>query len=89
MNTKHNDLNDLLDDTPLTYYCDNERHLVCVPYSIENLHKMAKDLGIKRCWYHSSAKYKHYDIPKRRIDEITKKCIMVTSKEILEICKST
>jgi hypothetical protein len=35
----------------LTYYCDNLRHLVCVPYTIANLHRMAEDLGIKRCWY--------------------------------------
>lgn len=32
----------------LTYYCDEARHLVCVPYSI------AEALGIKRCWYHPS-----------------------------------
>ena len=56
----------------MTYYCDNKRHLVCVPYSVENLHKMAEDLGIKKCWYHSGDK-PHYDIPKKRIQEITAK----------------
>ena len=30
----------------MEYYCDLHRHLVCLPYSKENLHKMAKDLGI-------------------------------------------
>lgn len=64
------------------------RHLVCVPYSVENLHKMADDLDIKRCWYHSSAKYKHYDIPKRRVEEIQAKCTVVSAKEILEIVSS-
>ena len=67
----------------MKYYCDNYRHLVCVPYSIENLHLMADDLNIKRCWFHKN----HYDIPKRRIDEIKAKCCVVSSREILIIIK--
>jgi hypothetical protein len=65
----------------MTYFCDNKRHLVCVPYSIENLHKMADDLGIKRCWFHND----HYDIPQRRIEEIMGKCIVISPKEIVRI----
>lgn len=65
----------------MKYYCDNKRHLVCVPYSIENLHKMAEDLDIKRCWFHKD----HYDIPKKRIDEIKSKCEVVTDREIVKI----
>jgi hypothetical protein len=49
----------------MKYYCDNMRHLVCVPYSIDNLHKMAKELNINRCWFHANASYPHYDIPKK------------------------
>jgi hypothetical protein len=48
---------------------------------------MAADLGIKRCWFHSSSKYPHYDMPKLRIDEITSKCEVVSTKEILKIIK--
>lgn len=65
----------------LTYLCDKSRHLVCIPFSIENLHQMALDLGIKRCWFHKN----HYDIPKRRIEEITSKCQVVSSKDIINI----
>ena len=65
----------------MEYYCDNKRHLVCVPYSKENLHKMAEDLNIKRCWFHKD----HYDIPKKRIEEISARCTIVTSKEIIKI----
>ncbi len=65
----------------MKYYCDNKRHLVCTPYSVENLHKMAEELGIKRCWFHKD----HYDIPKRRIKEITDKCTSVNSKDIVDI----
>lgn len=65
----------------MKYICDNARHLVCLPYSLENLHKMAADLGIKRCWFHKD----HYDIPKRRITEITAKCEVVPSRAIVEI----
>lgn len=68
----------------MEYYCDNERHLVCVPYSIENLHKMGIELNIKKCWFHKN----HYDIPKRRISEITNKCNVVSSKEIVRIINS-
>lgn len=67
----------------MEYLCDNGRHLVCRPYSIENLHKMAQELNIKRCWFHKH----HYDIPKRRIGEITEKCKVVSSMEILNIIK--
>lgn len=67
----------------MIYYCDNKRHLVCEPYSIENLHAMANDLNIKRCWYHSS-KYPHYDIPKKRIDEISAKCVVLSQRELFK-----
>jgi len=33
-------------------YFDKHRHLVCLPYSIANLHAAAAALGIKRCWFH-------------------------------------
>lgn len=67
----------------MKYYCDDQRHLVCIPYSIENLHKMAEDLNINRCWFHKN----HYDIPKRRIKEIQEKCIIVNSRDIVKIIK--
>jgi hypothetical protein len=67
----------------LKYYCDDMRHLVCVPYSIENLHKMADDLNIKRCWFHKD----HYDIPKRRVDEIHEKCEMVCRITIARLAR--
>jgi hypothetical protein len=68
----------------MNYYCDNKRHLVCVPYTVENLHIMANELGIKKSWFHSG-KNPHYDIPKRRIEEITSKCTLVSTREIWKI----
>lgn len=65
----------------MIYYTDGKRHLVCVPYSIDNLHKMADNLAIKRCWFHKD----HYDIPKRRITEIEAKCIIIDSRSIVNI----
>lgn len=70
--------------TKLTYFCDTERHLVCAPYSKANLHQMAKDLGIKRCWYHNCS-YPHYDIPSRRYDEIRARCTLIPTRKLLEI----
>jgi hypothetical protein len=65
----------------MKYYCDEYRHLVCIPYSKENLHKMAEDLCIKRCWFHIN----HYDIPKRRIEEIMSKCEVIGPRQIFQI----
>lgn len=67
----------------MKYLTDGKRHLVCYPYSIENLHKMAEDLEIKRCWFHKD----HYDIPKKRIAEIESKCVKVSSKDIVKVIK--
>lgn len=73
----------------MIYYCDENRHLICVPYSIENLHKMADDLKIKRCWFHNKRGKYHYDIPKKRVYEISNKCVIVSTKEILSIIKDS
>jgi hypothetical protein len=62
---------------------DEKRHLVCLPYSIENLHKMADLLGINRNWFHRD----HYDIPKMRIEEMKQKCEVVRPREIVGIIK--
>lgn len=71
------------------YLTDGARHLICVPYSREGLHQMADALGIHRCWFHSSSKYPHYDIPKRRIAEIEAKCRMIPTTELLRIIKES
>lgn len=72
----------------LTYYCDGvKRHLVCIPYSVENLHRMALDLRIGKHWFHAGEKA-HYDLPKTRIAEITSKCQLVNSRTILTIIKT-
>lgn len=65
-------------------FTDRQRHLICVPYSIKNLHKMAEKLNINRRWFHKD----HYDIPKRRQVEIEDMCQIVPSKEIVRIIKS-
>ncbi len=70
----------------MIYVCDRKRHLVCVPYSVAGLHAMAKELGLKRGWYHAG-KHPHYDIPKKRVAEITAKCMVVPSKQIMKIIK--
>ena len=72
----------------MEYLCDTNRHLICIPFSIPNLHLMAENLGIKRCWYHAGTKHPHYDIPKRRIEEITNKCKVISSRDLLGIIKA-
>lgn len=72
----------------LLYYCDHQRHLVCRPYSIANLHDMAQGLGIKRCWFHPG-RLAHYDIPKTRVADVQAnvKTKVVSPKDILRIIK--
>lgn len=76
----------MLTTDELKYFTDGKRHLVCVPFSVDNLHKMAKSLSIPRYWYHGG-KLPHYDIPKKRLDEINKKCNIVSSKDIVRIIR--
>ena len=71
----------------LSYYCDDKRHLICRLYSEENLHRMAEELGIKRCWFHRG-KFLHYDIPKKRVKEIQDKCKVITNRELLRMIKN-
>jgi len=73
----------------MRFLCDDQRHLVCLPYNVDNLHLMAAVLGIKRCWFHASSVYPHYDIPKRRISEVMAKCEVVSTRTILAIVKGT
>ena len=68
----------------LYYFMDDKRHMVCFPYSVKNLHKMAEDLGIKKCWFHKN----HYDAPLMRVDELKKFCYSITTKQIVRIIKS-
>lgn len=71
----------------MRFFCDRMRHLVCVPYTVENLHEMARELSIKRCWFHASSRYPHYDIPKRRIAEVSARCTVVSPRDVLKIMK--
>lgn len=65
----------------MEYLCDGSRHVICLPYSIANLHLMAADLRIHRGWFH----HNHYDMPKRREREIMARCRYVRSWEIVTI----
>lgn len=71
----------------MIYLTDGQRHLICDPYSVDNLHAMAADLNIKRCWFHGG-RFPHYDIPKRRIKEIEAKCQLISPRDLLAIIKN-
>lgn len=67
----------------MRYLTDGKRHLICVPYSIPNLHRMAKRLGIGRHWFHKD----HYDIPLRRQKAIEAQCELVSTRTIVRIAR--
>jgi hypothetical protein len=47
---------------------------------------MAKDLGIKKCWF-NGGKNSHYSVPKGKLKEVISLCEAVTSEEIFKIIK--
>lgn len=57
--------------------------------SIEELHQFAQSIGVKRCWFHSSAKrYPHYDITDVQRDfAIANGCIPVNQYELVPLAK--
>jgi len=79
-------MKDINNEIELEYYCDLHRHLVCIPYSIPNLHIMAKDLGIKAYYFHRQRKNHHYDIPVKQYKEVLAKSNLVSSFDIVKIC---
>lgn len=46
---------------------------------------MARELDIHPCWFHKD----HYDIPKKRINEITEKCLIINSRIIVDVIKAS
>lgn len=71
----------------LRYLCDRSRHIVCLPYSVENLHAMAQDLRLSRGWFHDG-RWPHYDMPAHRIAELTARCEVVSPRAILNVIRT-
>ena len=57
------------------------------PYSIDNLHKMVDDLGIKMLG--SFMYHPYYDILERCINEIKARRILISTRDLLNIIKGT
>lgn len=56
--------------------------------SIEELHEFAKCIEVKRCWWHSSSKYPHYDINAgKRAVAIEHGAVPLRSVELVPIAK--
>lgn len=68
----------------MTFYYDKKRHLVCLPYTVENLHKMADELKISRDCFHQN----HYDIPIDALEEVSKKCVYLNERQMITIISS-
>ena len=66
---------------------DRGRHLICIPYSVKNLHALAEQLGIARCWYHPGH-HPHYDIPRYLNEELKQRYGTVTPREIVKVIQA-
>jgi len=57
---------------------------------VARLHERCEVLGIKRCWFHNTKKFPHYDIPKRmryNFFWVNNDIARVSSQEIVRILK--
>lgn len=69
------------------YFTDGAaRHLVCWPFSIDALHDMARELGVRRCWYHAG-RFPHYDVPKMRVGKLGDRVETISTRALLAIVK--
>lgn len=68
----------------LVYITDGVGNVICLPYSVENLHKMADDLGIKKTWYRDG----HYKVPKEIAEDLEEKCDKVTTTTLFRTVRN-
>lgn len=62
----------------ILFLTDGNKNVICVPYSEDNLHKMAKKLGISNRFFRKT----HYVIPDAIRDNVEEYCEKVTSKTL-------
>lgn len=74
-------------DGPILALSDHKRHLVCLPYDVLDLHRLAEILGIGEHFFHRKP-YPHYDIPARRVAEIQARTLVVRPRDIVMVCRS-
>jgi hypothetical protein len=67
------------------YLCDQNRHLICLPYSLEHMKQMAFELQLKRKALSKVPNKRFYRIPFERLEEIESQCEVVPAWRILEI----
>ena len=79
----------------MTVYVDEPLHklgrmIMChmIATDRDELHEMAKKIGIRRAWFQSKGKYPHYDICKsKRAEAVALGAIEVSSRELVVIAK--
>jgi len=58
--------------------------------SLDELHRFAKHIGMKRSWFQDDSQYPHYDLtPNMRMKALRFGAKSVTSRELLKICKTS
>lgn len=67
----------------LLFLSDGRRNLICVPYSIENMKKMADELGIKKTWL----KKDRFVIPEDYFEVVETKCNIVSTQTLFRTLK--
>lgn len=76
------------EEVQLRYLCDENRHLICLPFSLENMKEMLFQLELKRKGLSKTPGKRFYRIPHERLLEIMAQCELVPAWEILEIITS-
>lgn len=69
--------------------CDRHGRLVCVPFSIENLHRVARRLHVKKQWFSGPRRFPHYRVPISLMIEVRVRCEVASTRRVVEIIRST
>lgn len=64
--------------TEKVYLTDGRKNIICLPYTEENLHEMAKELEIPERYFNKN----RYTIPDTLRDNIEDKCSFVSSQTL-------
>lgn len=67
------------------YLCDQNRHLICLPYSQEHMKQLGAELVLKRRYLSKIEGKRFYRIPFDRVDEIENRAEVVPACRILQI----
>ena len=72
----------------LIYCLDDDLHLICMPYSDENIRMMAEHLKLVRNWL-VSGRHKYYEVPLHEAQRIASQTLRVSHGQLISVIERT